>query len=270
MRLAKTLNVQVGKKLNDKSKPDIMKEVEKVFNLYGVVAIQVAYEIIRVTFLTDEGHRRAKELSGVRLFGLWCPILGGGPPVTIVHVFDYPFEEDNSFVSSIFKDFGEVKKVKNQTYLANTSIYTGTRLVSIVLKGSPPRGLMINGYFCRVWYKGQPLICNLCGVQGHKSAACPNKDKCRRCGEAGHFVRACTKAWATNRAPPSAAESSVSAGAASQPGSSGEASPGVGPQSAPAEDSLAAVSEAGPPSTPEPVSDAQPSLVLSPLPLRLL
>ena len=117
-----------------------MKEVEKVFNLYGVVAIQVAYEIIRVTFLADEGYRRAKELPGVRLFGLWCPILGGGPPVTIVHVFDYPFEEDNSFVSSIFKDFGEVKKVKNQTYLANTSIYTGTRLVSIVLKGSPPTG----------------------------------------------------------------------------------------------------------------------------------
>ena len=265
MRLAKTLNVQVGKKLNDKSKPDIMKEVEKVFNLYGVVAIQVAYEIIRVTFLTDEGHRRAKELPGVRLFGLWCPILGGGPPVTIVHVFDYPFEEDNSFVSSIFIDFGEVKKVKNQTYLANTSIYTGTRLVSIVLKGSPPRGLMINGYFCRAWYKGQPLICNLCGVQGHKSAACPNKDKCRRCGEAGHFARACTKAWATNRAPPSAAESSVSADAVSpQPGSSGEASPGAGLQSASVEDSLAAVSEAGPPSTPEPVLDAQPSAEFEP------
>ena len=122
MRLAKTLNVQVGKRLNDKSKPDIMKEVEKVFNLYGVVAIQVAYEIIRVTFLTEEGHRRAKELASVRLFGLWCPILGGGPPVTIVHVFDYPFEEDNSFVSSILEDFGEVKRVKNQTYLSNTSI----------------------------------------------------------------------------------------------------------------------------------------------------
>ena len=122
MRLAKTLNVQVGKRLNDKSKPDIMKEVEKVFNLYGVVAIQVAYEIIRVTFLTEEGHRRAKALAGVRLFGLWCPILGGGPPVTLVHVFDYPFEEDNSFVSSIFEDFGEVKRVKNQTYLSNTSI----------------------------------------------------------------------------------------------------------------------------------------------------
>lgn len=260
MRLAKTLNVQVGRKLNDRSKPDILTEVEKVFNLYGVVAIQITYEIIRVTFLTDEGHRRAKELSGVRLFGLWCPILGGGPPVTIVHVFDYPFEEDNSFVSSIFGDFGDVKKVKNQTSLANTSIYTGTRLVSIVLKDSPPRSLMINGYFCRIWYKGQPLICNLCGVQGHKSAACPNKDKCRRCGEAGHFARACTKAWATNRAPPSAAESSVSTDVVTpQTGSSGETSLGAGPQSSSAEDSLAAVSGVGPPPFPEPVLDAPPS-----------
>ena len=92
MRLAKTLNVQVGKKLNDKTKPEIMKEIEKVFNLYGVLAIQIAYEIIRVTFLTDEGHRRAKELSAVRRFRLWSPILGGGPPVTIVYFFDYPFE----------------------------------------------------------------------------------------------------------------------------------------------------------------------------------
>ena len=136
MGCPKTLNVQVDRKLNDKTKPDIMTEVEKVFNLYGVLAIQIGYNVIRVTFMTDEGLRRAKELSGVRLFGLWSPILGGGPPVTIVHVIDYPLEEDNSFVSAIFKEFGDVKKVKNQTYLANNAIYTGTRLVSIVLKGT--------------------------------------------------------------------------------------------------------------------------------------
>ena len=65
------------------------------------------------------------------------------------------------------------------------------------------------------------MICNVCGVQGHKSVVCPNKDKCRRCGEVGHFARSCTKAWATNRAPSSAAESSASAGGA--PGLSGEA-----------------------------------------------
>ena len=170
-----------------------MKEVFKAFNLLGVVAVQVAYDVIRVTFSTNDGFRQAKELSGVRLFGLWCPILGGGPPVTIVHVFEYPFEEDNAHVSSVFEDFGEVKKVKNQTYLSNSNIFTGTRLVFMVLNSTLPRQLTINGYLCRVWYKGQPLVCNLCNVQGHKAAVCPNKDRCRRCGESGHFARSCTK-----------------------------------------------------------------------------
>lgn len=139
MRLPKTINVQVGKKLRDQLREDIMKEVFKAFNLLGVVAVQVAYDVIRVTFSMDEGFRQAKELPGVRLFGLWCPILGGGPPVTIVHVFEYPYEEDNSFVSSVFEDFGDVKRVKNQTFLSNSSIFTGTRLVFMVLDSTLPR-----------------------------------------------------------------------------------------------------------------------------------
>ena len=111
----------------------------------------------------------------------------------MVHVFDYPYEEEDGFIRDVFKDFGEVKGVKKQTYLFDKSIYTGTRLVSLVLKGSPPRALTINGYLCRIWYKGQPLVCNLCGVQGHKSSACPNRDKCRRCGQSGHFACACPR-----------------------------------------------------------------------------
>ena len=41
MRVPKTLNVQVGKKLRDKLKEDIMQEVFEVFNLLGVAAVQV-------------------------------------------------------------------------------------------------------------------------------------------------------------------------------------------------------------------------------------
>ena len=69
----------------------------------------------------------------------------------------------------------------------------GTCLVFMLLNSTLPRGLTIDGYPCHVWYKGQPLVCNLCNVQGHKSAVCPNKDKCRWCGQQGHFARNCSR-----------------------------------------------------------------------------
>ena len=51
---------------------------------------------------------------------------------------------------------------------------------------------MVDGYLCRLWYRGQPLVCNLSAVQGHRSENCPNKDKCRKCGKTGHFAQNCT------------------------------------------------------------------------------
>ena len=193
-RLAKTLCIQTGRKLADQARDDVVKAVRDQFNSLKVVAIQMGYEVIRVTFSSEDDYRHAMERPGLHLFGIFCRILGGGPPITMVHVFDFPFEEDDSSLKTVFADFGDVKGVKKQTYLFDKNISTGTRLVSLVLKGSLPRSLTINGYLCRVWYKGQPLVCNLCGIQGHKSSACPNKDKCRRCGERGHFARACPSA----------------------------------------------------------------------------
>ena len=93
------------------------------------------------------------------------------------------------------KTYGTVKSVRKQTYISSPEIYTGTQLLSIVLTSTPPRYITIDGYPCRLWYRGQPLVCNLCGVQGHKSAACPNRDKCRRCGQSGHFARNCPNPW---------------------------------------------------------------------------
>ena len=79
MSLAETLKIQIGRKLSDKSKDEIMKAIFDCFSLYGVIAVQIGYNIVQVTFTTDVGFKHARENSGVRLFGLWCPIVGGGP-----------------------------------------------------------------------------------------------------------------------------------------------------------------------------------------------
>lgn len=115
-RLAKTLSIQTGRKLIDKSCKDIVKAVSISFSSLGVVAIQTGYEVIRATFSTDEGYKRAMQRDGVRLFGLFCKILGGGPPITLIHVFDHPFEDD-SCLKAVFSDFGEVKGTKKQTFV---------------------------------------------------------------------------------------------------------------------------------------------------------
>ena len=192
MRLPKTISLQVSCKLADKTKDEILTEVHRVFAGLDVKAVQIAYEVVRVTFASPEHFRAAKSFSGKHLFGLWCSILGGGPPVTRVHVFDFPFEEDDRSLGVAFEAYGAVKSVKKQTFLSNQNIFNGTRLVDVVLSGVLPRFLMVDGYLCRLWYRGQPLVCNLCAVQGHRSANCPNKDKCRKCGQSGHFARNCT------------------------------------------------------------------------------
>ena len=111
MRLPKTISLKVGRKLAHKTKDEIM----------TVKVVQVAYEVVRVTFASPEHFWAAKSFSGKHLFGLW--------------------------------------------FLSNQNIFNGTRLVDVALSEVLPRFLMVDGYLCRLWYRGQPLVCNLCAVQ---------------------------------------------------------------------------------------------------------
>ena len=141
--------------------------------------------------------------------------------ITIIHLFDYLFEDnDEGAITEYFEHYGQVRKVRQQKYLRHDT-YTGTRLVNISLRKTPPRIVSINAYLCRVWYKGQPIICNLCGAQGHKSGECPDRDKCRLCKEPGHKARNCKNPWGTTRpvTGPQNAERAVSVPTGAQPAS---------------------------------------------------
>ncbi|KAJ7360279.1 hypothetical protein OS493_016909 [Desmophyllum pertusum] len=151
MVFKKTINIQIGRKLSDKSRDEILKAVLSCFTTFKVVAVQQGFEVIRVTFADEESARRVLQCTDIRICGLMCRIQGGGPAVTIAH----PFESDDSFVSKVFAGYGEVKSIRKQKYLSNDAVYTGTRLVSLIMKHTPPRIVNINEILCRTWYKGQ-------------------------------------------------------------------------------------------------------------------
>ena len=71
MRLPKTISLQVGRKLADKTKDEIMTEVLQVSRLR--MRSSVSPSPLWSTF------GAAKSSSGKHLFGFWCSILWGGP-----------------------------------------------------------------------------------------------------------------------------------------------------------------------------------------------
>ena len=70
MRLPKTISLQVGGKLADKTKDQIMTDVFRVFAGLDVKTVQLAYEVVRLTFASPEHFRAAKSFSGKHIFGL--------------------------------------------------------------------------------------------------------------------------------------------------------------------------------------------------------
>ena len=110
--------------------------------------------------------------------------------------------------------FGLIKGLRYQTFPGYPDSKTGSRIIKMVVGKEIPSQLSIQGFPCRVWYRAQPVRCNICREIGHMAASCPNKGLCRRCKEPGHNAGQCVKAWNTAQTsvpavtrPPAAPES---------------------------------------------------------------
>ena len=144
--------------------------------------------LVRVTFFWESAKVQFEEGGFVLLGGVRCDIIR--TMATFALVFGFPAEGPLDTVSSYLQQFGDVKSIEHQRWLGHT-IKTGTIRVRIVRRhGHIPRFCNIDGIRCKVWYREQPLRCDICS-QDHKVADCPMRGKCMRCHEEGHIRRDC-------------------------------------------------------------------------------
>ncbi len=157
---------------------------------------------IRVTFSSLEYrntvlNRNTLQIDDVHILNMMV----SDDPITTVYVHYLPDEAGDVGVRLALLPFGTVHGITHQRFAGFKNISTGTRIVRMSLDQHIPFQCNIQGYPCRVWYVGQPLKCTICGG-AHQAVDCPNKNKCKRCKQPGHFARDCKNAWGTTPEAP--------------------------------------------------------------------
>ena len=111
------------------------------------------------------------------------------PPGENVLVYHYPYENDDRQVKEALSRYGTIKNVAYQSWTNLEGVHMGTRIVKMDRTDDIPRSLVIGGYRCKIWYRSQAVICDVCRGAGHVAAKCPVKGNCFHCRKPGH------KAW---------------------------------------------------------------------------
>lgn len=200
----RTLSVDVSCFMESHSREDVAKLIHgKYHENFGTPTIQILPRgIARITFRDAAAKQNLLRHDKISLGGRSCKIFAERRFVT-VQVHHYPSEAFDCHVEKVLMGFGTVKGVKRQHWVGLPDIQTGTRLVDIFLDKHVPRNLVIGGFNCKTWYRGQPVTCDLCGEIGHVLSQCPIRGKCRRCREPGHLARDCNRpAWDARDPPP--------------------------------------------------------------------
>ena len=188
--MRKTVTLHVGRVPEVISRPELVHMLKERLGSWKLLAVQFLLGFkAQLTFDSEEARVIIERNTEIDLGGYPCHVVGGGPRGENVLVFHLPYELDHEAVKVALKRFGPVHSVRHQHH-PDTTIHTGTRIVQMIREAPIPRHVYVDGWSSKVWYRGQPVECNICGA-GHVSRVCPLRGKCRFCKEEGHFAWNC-------------------------------------------------------------------------------
>ena len=188
--LRRSVTLRIGRIPQDVSRPELIRMLTERFGTWKLLAVQFLPGMrVQLTFDSVEAKTSIERQSQVEIEGYPCQVVGGGPSLESVMVFHLPYDLDNELIQTALQGYGEVGGVRHQLH-PDSEVHSGTRIVRMVRKGPIPRHIKVDGFSGKVWYRGQPVECDICGA-GHVSRVCPMRNKCRFCGEEGHFARNC-------------------------------------------------------------------------------
>ena len=195
--LSRSIDVKLGVFPDKPSDSDVAKSLWDFFNeaaQFKVVAIQrCPNRIARVTFEVGGEAVLSEFLEGESILvrGVVCHVTFPAPPAENVLVYHFPYEKDDRQVKEVLSRYGSIKNVTYQSWTNLEGVHTGTRIVKMDRKDDIPRSLVIGGYRCKIWYRSQAVVCDVCRGAGHVAAKCPVKGNCFHCRQPGHKAREC-------------------------------------------------------------------------------
>ena len=163
---------------------------------------------VRVTFKDESIKFAVLNNECLSVDSVQCPVRGGGPRPENVLVFRYPFEAELSALKDVMSHYGVVHDIHRRSWLHLNNVADGSVVVRMTRSHPVPRTVNVNDYYCKAWYKGMPMKCDIC-EGSHKAQDCPYKGLCMRCRQPGHVQRDCTNApnaWGTASTVPTPAE----------------------------------------------------------------